>query len=93
VIVGGHALYYKSAGDLGNAANGRQRSELGLALGGTYSLAPGVAIYLSYIYSERKQNGFNFITGQGVTAASPGGNPFSNKVQSQFLTVGTGFSW
>jgi predicted porin len=93
LIVGAHALYYKSAGDLGNAANGRQRTELGVAAGGTYSLAPGLVVYLSWVYSQRKQNGFNFVTGQGVTAASPGGNAFSNKVQAQFIALGTGFSW
>ena len=93
VIVGAHALYYKSAGDLGNAALGRQRVEHGFAAGGTYNLAPGLAIYLSYVFSERKQNGFNFITGQGVTATSPAGNAFSNKVTSQLLALGTAFSW
>lgn len=92
-ILGAHYVYYKSAGDTGNAYFGRQRTEQGLAAGATYSLAPGLSLFASYLYNERKQNGYNFITGQGVTAASPGGNPYSNKITSQVFAVGTGFSW
>jgi len=93
VIVGAHWLDYKSAGDAGNAFAGRVRREQGLAVGGTYSLAPGVSIFLSYLYGERKQNGYNFITGQGVTAASPQGNPNNNKLTVNALSLGTAFSW
>ncbi len=93
VIVGAHYLYYKSAGDISNAANGRIRREQGVAAGGTYSLAPGVSLFLSYLYNERKQNGYNFITGQGVSAATPAGNAFSNKVTSSLISLGTAFSW
>ncbi|MBV8916387.1 MAG: hypothetical protein JOZ05_25535 [Acetobacteraceae bacterium] len=93
VIVGGHYFVTDSAGDLGNAFFGRTRREQGLALGGTYSIAPGVSLFLSYLWGERKQNGYNFNTGQGVTAASPGGNPFSNKVSVNAMSLGTAFSW
>lgn len=93
VVVGAHYLNYHNVGDFGNAFQGRGRVEQGLAAGGTYSLAPGVALFLSYIYNERKQNGYNFVTGQGVTPTNPGGNPFSNKVTSQVISIGTGFSW
>ena len=93
VIVGAHYLYYKSAGDIGNATQGRLRTERGLAVGGTYALAPGVSLFLSYLYQQRQQNGFNFVTGQGVTAATPGGNAFSNKVSSNIVSLGTAFSW
>lgn len=93
LIVGAHYLYNKSAGDVANAYFGRIRKEQGIAAGATYSLAPGLALFASYLYGERKQNGYNFITGQGVTTGSPGGNAFSNKVTSQVFAVGTGFSW
>ena len=95
-IVGAHYLYFKSAGDLGNAYFGRQRTEGGIAAGGTYSLAPGLSLFASYLYSERRQNGYNFLTGQGVGSgptANPGGNPYNNKVTTQVFAVGTGFSW
>ncbi|GAC1337442.1 MAG: hypothetical protein NVSMB18_02330 [Acetobacteraceae bacterium] len=99
VIVGAHALYNKSAGDTANAAAGRIRFERGLAAGATYSLAPGVSIFLAYDYQQRKQSGFNFITGQGVvaptatSAGSPNGNAFNNKVTSNIISLGTAFSW
>ncbi len=93
IVVGAHYLNLKTAGDTNNAFFGRQRREQGLAAGGTYSLAPGISLFASYLYSERKQNGYNFITGQGVTTAAPGGNAFNNKVTAQVFAVGTGFSW
>ena len=93
IVVGAHYLNYVSAGDIGNAVLGRQRREQGVAYGGTYSLAPGVSLFLSGLWEERKQNGFNFITGQGVSAAAPGGNPYSNKVSSSIISIGTSFSW
>jgi len=93
VIVGAHYFNYLNSGDLANAALGRRRLEQGFAAGGTYSIAPGVSLFLSYLWGERRQNGFNFVTGQGVTTTSPQGNPYNNKVQSQLLSLGTAFSW
>ncbi len=93
VVMGAHYLNYKSAGDIANAVQGRVRREQGVGAGATYSLAPGLSLFASYLFNERKQNGFNFVTGQGVSAAAPAGNPFSNKVQSQLFAIGTSFSW
>jgi len=93
LIVGAHYLVYTSAGDVGNAANGRQRREQGVAAGGTYSLAPGLSLFLSYLWSKRRQNGYDFVTGQGVNTANPGGVRFNNKVTSQLISLGTAFSW
>ncbi len=93
IVVGAHYLNLKTAGDTNNAFFGRKRYEQGVAAGGTYSLAPGLSLFVSYLYSERKQSGYNFLTGQGVTASSPGGNAFNNKVSAQVFAVGTGFSW
>ncbi len=93
LIFGASYLNIRSPGDVGNAYFGRQRNEWGVAGGATYSLAPGLSLFASYLYSERQQGGYNFITGQGVTAANPRGNPFSNKITGQVFAVGTGFSW
>jgi predicted porin len=93
VIVGAHYLNYKSAGDIGNAVFGRQRKEQGIAAGATYSLAPGLSIFLSYVGTERKQSGYNFATGAGVTPTAPGGNRDHNKVTAQVVGIGTSFSW
>ena len=93
VIVGAHWLSYTSAGDLGNAAFGRIRREQGLGYGGTYSLAPGVSIFLSGLYMQRQQNGYNFVTGQGVTASHAAGQRVNNKITTNLIALGTAFSW
>ena len=92
-IMGAHYLNYKSAGDVQNAFRGRERTENGVAAGATYSLAPGLSLFLSYIWTERKQNGFDFATNTGVTATAPNGTFTHNKVTAQVIGVGTGFSW
>ncbi len=76
-----------------NAFRGRERTENGVAAGATYSLAPGLSLFLSYIWTERKQNGFDFATNTGVTATAPNGTFTHNKVTAQVIGVGTGFSW
>ncbi len=102
VVVGAHVLRSQSQGDQTTATNrggtgtavvatgttvlGGQRVETGVAAGATYSLAPGLSLFASYVYEERKQNGFNFISG-----ASNNGN--NNKVVGQVFAVGTGFAW
>jgi hypothetical protein len=93
IIVGGSYFVNNFPGDLPNAFFGRQRREAGLAVGGTYALAPGVSIYLSGLWGERKQNGFDFITGQSVSAATPNGVSFNNKVTVSAVSLGTAFSW
>ncbi len=93
VVVGAHALNYKSAGDSANAFFGRQRVERGIAAGATYSLAPGLSLFLSYLFTERRQNGYNFVTGATATAANTAGASGSNKVTAQLISLGTAFSW
>ena len=59
----------------------------------SFNLAPGVSLFLSYLWNDRKQNGFNWVTGQGVSATAPNGNPNNNKISAQLIYVGTAFSW
>ena len=100
VIFGAHYLRSQSQGDQATATNrsstgvplalggvtGGQRVETGVAAGATYSLAPGLSLFASYVYEERKQNGFNFLTGQS-------NNALGNKTSAQVFAVGTGFAW
>ena len=65
---------------------GGQRFETGAAAGATYSLAPGIALYLSYVWEQRKQNGYNFVTGQS-------NNPNNNKTDANTIAVGSSFAW
>jgi predicted porin len=62
-----------------------QRVERGLAVGGNYTLAPGLSLYASYLYGTRHQGGFNFATG-AVGAAN-------NDVKTQLIAVGTAVKW
>jgi len=100
VIVGAHYMKSTSMGDQATATNrsltgvpvalggvlGGQRVETGFAAGGTYSLAPGLSLFASYLYEERKQNGYNFITGASNNASN-------NKVNGQVFAIGTSFAW
>jgi predicted porin len=94
VIVGASYFVANSAGDLSNAYYGRDRTDQGVALGGTYSVAPGFSVFLSGLWGERKQNGYNFVTGAGVTAATgAGGQTSGNKVSVSAVSIGTSFAW
>ena len=88
LIFGASWIDYVSQGD-NTLINVSQRREQGAAAGATYSLAPGIAIFLSYIWDQRKQSGFNFITGadSGATATA------NNRIRAQALAIGTGLSW
>jgi hypothetical protein len=63
-----------------------QRHEDGVAAGGTIKLVPGVAMYLSYLYGQRRQAGFDFVTGTA-------GSDQSNRVHTNVLTLGTSLTW
>ena len=102
VIFGAHYLRSFSEGDqttaTGRNANGvqtvfstttvsgGQRLEQGVAAGSTYSLAPGVSLYASYIWMHRRQNGFNFLTNASNNAAG-------NSTNAQVFALGTSFAW
>ncbi len=76
---------------------GGQRRDIGIAAGGTYSLAPGVAIFVSYLWSEGRQRGANLLTGGinvGNGPTANGNNPDAhNKVDDSIFAVGTSFAW
>ena len=93
-IVGASYFVADSAGDLTNAFYGRGRKDQGVAVGGTYSVAPGIAVFVSGLWGQRKQNGYDFVTGTGVTPATGiAGSQNHNKVNVTTFGVGTAFSW
>jgi len=107
-VVGTSFYKVSSAGQMGAAttATGTSqvygvglRSEYGIAAGGTLTLAPGAALFLSYLYGHRHQTGYDFVGGgtsistNGVTAAGYSPVNTHNNVQSQALYVGTLFRW
>ena len=73
---------------------GGQRRDIGFAAGGTYSLAPGVALYLSYYFGEARQRGVNVLTGASeVGTVAAAGVSQHNKGDNSILGLGTAFAW
>jgi outer membrane protein OmpU len=62
-----------------------QQVNNGLAIGGTYTLVPGVNLFVDYLYGWRQQGGYDFGTGNAGTD--------DNRVQSQLFGVGTQIQW
>jgi Gram-negative porin len=62
-----------------------QRREQGFAAGSNYTLAPGLVLYLSYLYGTRHQGDFDFAT--GTTGAA------NNNIKTQLVALGTVVKW
>ena len=62
-----------------------QRRETGLAVGTTYTLAPGLDLIASYLYGTRHQGDFNF--GTGAVGAQ------NNDTKVQLFSVATYVKW
>ena len=65
---------------------GGQRFAEGAAAGATYSIAPSIALFLSPLWVQDRQHGYNFITGQSNNAGN-------NKVSASVYAIGTSFAW
>lgn len=91
VIVGGSFYQFDSAGasftnftPAGRSVG--QRRERGVAGGGTYTLVPGVSLFLSLLYGERKENNYDLLNNTiGSTA--------NNKTRSELISLGTQLRW
>jgi len=118
-VVGTHLFQTWSAGSSGPAVvNGittgvlqsvGQRREQGIAVGGTYSVAPGLALNLTYIWGERKESGYDFLTGTtsypvtaasalnttgcGAASATATAACLHNKVTSSGIMLGAQVTW
>jgi hypothetical protein len=97
VIVGASYFDYQSAGNkTGSVAQGGNpfvgsRNEFGVAAGGTYSFAPGMNIFLSYLYGHRKESGVDLLTGVSSTATARVST--HNSTNAQGVSIGTQFRW
>ena len=93
VIVGASYFDYMSAGSKNNTSSPLvgNRNEWGVAAGGTYTFAPGMNIFLSYLYGHRKELGTDLLTFGTANGAT---NVVThNNVQSQGISIGTQFRW
>jgi Gram-negative porin len=87
IVVGGSYFKTKYAGGWTEATTtvARAETDQGIAAGATYSLVPGMALYLSYLYGLRHQIGYDFYTGAPGTAG--------NNTRSQAFALGTVLKW
>jgi hypothetical protein len=82
--IGGSYYAFDSQGAVALAGL-TQRHETGTALGMTYGVAPGLVLWVSYLYGTRYQGDYNFLT------SAPG--LAYNNVKSQAFGVGTMVKW
>lgn len=76
------------------AIRGGQRRDVGVGAGATYSLAPGVSIYASYIWEQAKQHGVNFASPGGTVGTVGTVGPESHyKLDNSVFAIGTSFAW
>ena len=79
ITIGGHYLRLVSAGNQnligGTAATGPlraatgDRTDTGFAVGGNYRVAPGLDFFAEYLQTQRKERGFDFVTGNTTNVA------------------------
>jgi len=76
ITVGGHFARSISAGSQSLTGSGAtlraatgDRRETGFAVGGNYRVAPGLDFFAEYIQTQRKERGFDFVTGNATTVA------------------------
>jgi predicted porin len=84
-VVGASYFRYKDQGDYQSPATEGVETNQGIAAGATYAIAPGLGLYLSYLYGQRHQLGYDYITGLPGTAF--------NNVKSQIFAIGTVVKW
>jgi Gram-negative porin len=92
-IVGASYLHYHSQGAYVNTAgvsapanhNYSSRSQTGVAVGGTYAWAPGTSAFLSFLWGERHQVGYDF--------ATAGAGLGSNNTSAVGALIGNTFNW
>ena len=104
IIVGGSYFEFTSPGSYvpgGNASAtvnvGKERKERGLALGGTYAVAPGFSLFLSYLWGDAHQDNVNLLTGQnnctGIFGSGSSSGCVKNTVTVQAVSIGTQLRW
>ena len=99
VIAGVQAYQYDNAGASHQSGLGPQNRlvgelrERGIAAGGTYTVVPGLSIFLDYLWGERKENGWDLLNGASTVAANGTNNGVNNKTRVQGIGLGTQLRW
>ena len=93
IVFGGSYYNFSSAGSktFSSAPTVGNRREQGVYIGGTYSFAPGMNVFLTYLYGTRSQGGIDLLSGAASSATSR--VVTHNNVQAQGFGIGTQFRW
>ena len=67
-----------------------QLAEQEISFGGRYVVAPGLAVSADYIYQQRRQNGFNWVSNANNTAGYLNAN---SQIQAQAVLLGVAVNW
>jgi predicted porin len=90
LVVGAHYFHswqagFQTAASKASGEVGTMNTQ-GIAAGGTYSVAPGLAVYLEYLWGQMHQRGVDLDLNIAGAATH-------NTIVTQYLGVGTGLSW
>ena len=85
---GSYVPAWQAGGNQQNGVGGTQK-ERGFQAGATYAVAPGMSLYLSYLWGDRKQNNVNLLTGETAGDA----RFYNNTTTAQIVSLGTVFKW
>lgn len=83
-VVGAHYFDSETAGN--QVATTGKRDRQGVAVGGTWNIAPGLAMFLEYLWGEVKEGNVNLLTGAA-------GSALNNKVDVNVVSLGISFQW
>ncbi|WP_144299603.1 porin [Elioraea rosea] len=83
-VVGAQWSENESAGS--QLAGTGKRERTALAIGGTWNIAPGLALFLEYLYGKVEEDNVNIITGAAGTTAN-------NSVDVNLVSLGISFQW
>ena len=91
VIIGASFFQYNFSNHTSylNRSIGEERDR-GAAAGGTYTLTPGVSLFLSYLYGDKLENGYDLINGAANTAAT---GKVGNATRAEMLATGIQIKW
>ncbi|MDD2875971.1 MAG: porin [Acidiphilium sp.] len=92
VTVGGYYFSNQSAGNP-LAARGVARTEQdnGVAVGANYAITPNIGLFVTYVYGQRKQYGFDFANNSTVGAATY--NAAYDRTHTQAIGAGAALKW
>lgn len=92
ITVGGYYFSNQSAGGH-QATNNVARTEQdnGVAIGANYAVTPNLGFFVTYLYGQRKQYGFDFANNSVVGASTY--NAAYDRTHSQAIGVGAALKW